>query len=92
MLLEGGPMHTITPGISLVLTCQTQDEIDRYWDLLGKDGEYQPCGWLVDPYGVSWQVIPEVLGSLMNDPQRAPRVAQVMRNMMKFEIQPLLDA
>src|SRR5690606_16022424 len=57
-----------TPGNSFVIPCISQEEIDYYWDALGKDGEYQMCGWLRDRYGVSWQVVPEVLPRLMADP------------------------
>ena len=60
--LNGGPHYKITPAISFVISCKNQDEIDYYWDKLSDAGEFQQCGWLVDKFGVSWQVVPENIG------------------------------
>ena len=92
MALNGGPKYQFTPATSFVITCDTQDEIDYYWEQLGKDGRYDQCGWLDDKYGVSWQVVPAVLGKLMSDPERAPRVIQAFMKMSKFDIATLENA
>ena len=66
--------------------------IDHYWDRLGEEGRYRECGWLDDRFGVSWQVVPKVLGQLMSDPERAPRVVQAFMKMKKFDIETLMNA
>lgn len=81
-----------TPGTSFVVECDTQKEIDYYWDNLGAGGHYSMCGWLQDKFGVSWQIVPKVLGELMSDPQRAPRVTKAFMQMQKFDIDALLRA
>jgi predicted 3-demethylubiquinone-9 3-methyltransferase (glyoxalase superfamily) len=89
MALNGGPMYTFTPAISLVVNCETQEEVDRYWDgLLDGGGEPSQCGWLTDRFGVSWQIVPNRLGELMSDPdpERAGRVMQAMLQMIKLDI------
>ena len=60
MALNGGPHYTATPANSYVITCDTQEEIDHYWDKLGNGGKYNKCGWLDDKFGVTWQVVPAV--------------------------------
>ena len=75
-----------TPAISLVVTCATQEEIDYYWEKLGKGGRYDQCGWLTDAFGVSWQIVPAILSTLMADPLRAPKVTQAFLRMQKFDI------
>ncbi len=92
MALNGGPQYQFTPATSFVIECQNQEEIDYYWEKLGKDGRYDKCGWLQDQYGLSWQVVPVVLGKLMSDPDKAPRVVEAFMKMSKFEIQKLVDA
>ena len=92
MALNGGPHYKFTPATSFVIECDTQEEIDHYWDALGKEGLYRECGWLDDRFGVSWQVVPKVLGQLMSDPERAPRVAQAFMKMKKFDIETLMNA
>ena len=92
MALNGGPQYKFTPATSFVIECDTQEEIDHYWDALGKEGLYRECGWLDDRFGVSWQVVPKVLGQLMSDPERAPRVAQAFMKMKKFDIETLMNA
>ncbi|HEY6142640.1 MAG TPA: VOC family protein [Flavobacterium sp.] len=79
-------------GVSLVVECDTQDEIDNYWNILTKDGEESQCGWLKDQFGVSWQIVPAVLSELMSDPEKAPRVIQAFMQMKKFDIETLLKA
>jgi len=88
MALNGGPMYTFTPAISLVVNCQTQKEVDHYWDGLLDGGEPSQCGWLTDRFGVSWQIVPNRLGELMSDPdpERSGRVVQAMLQMVKLDI------
>ena len=82
--LDGGPMFDLTPAISFVVTCDSQEEIDYYWDRLSEDGELGWCGWLNDKFGVSWQVVPEALAELM---EGAPeRVMETMLTMQKIDI------
>ena len=92
MALNGGPKYTFTPATSFVIECETQEEIDRFWEKLGAGGRYDQCGWLDDKFGVSWQVVPAVLSKLMADPDKAPRVIEAFMKMSKFDIQALLDA
>jgi predicted 3-demethylubiquinone-9 3-methyltransferase (glyoxalase superfamily) len=92
--MDSGMMHGFgfTEAISLVVDCENQEEIDHYWGRLTEGGEEGNCGWLKDRYGVSWQVVPSVLGKLMTDPERAGRVTQAFMKMKKFNIQQLMDA
>ena len=92
MGLNGGPKYTFSPANSYVIECETQAEIDHYWDKLGEGGIYNQCGWLDDKFGVSWQIVPRILGELMANPEKAPRVVQAFMKMSKFDIQALLDA
>lgn len=77
-------------GNSFVVECDTQEQIDRYWDTLVRDGEESRCGWLKDKFGVAWQIIPAVLSKLMRDPEKAPRVMQALMQMKKLDIATLL--
>ncbi len=92
MALNGGPQYKFSPANSYVVTCDTQDEIDYYWEKLGEEGEYGMCGWLDDKYGISWQIVPSILSELMSNPSTAPKVTQAFMGMKKFNIQELLDA
>ncbi|PWJ57917.1 putative 3-demethylubiquinone-9 3-methyltransferase (glyoxalase superfamily) [Dyadobacter jejuensis] len=92
MALNGGPQYKFSPANSYVVTCDTQEEIDHYWERLGEGGKYNACGWLDDQYGVSWQVVPSILAELMNDPEKAPKALDAMMQMSKFEINALLNA
>ncbi len=92
MGLNGGPHFKFSPATSFVIECETQEEIDYYWENLGKDGVYNQCGWLDDKFGVSWQIVPKVLHQLMSDPEKAPKVIEAFMQMTKFDIQALLDA
>lgn len=90
--LNGGPKYKFTPATSFVIECQTQQEIDYYWEKLGADGRYDQCGWLDDKFGVSWQIVPAILGELMADPEKGPRVVQAFMKMSKFDIEILMNA
>jgi len=94
MAIDSSYMHqfSFNEAVSLVVDCETQDEIDYYWDKLTEGGEEVQCGWLKDKFGVSWQVVPTVLAGLMNDPSRSERVAGVFLKMKKFDIEKLLQA
>jgi predicted 3-demethylubiquinone-9 3-methyltransferase (glyoxalase superfamily) len=92
MGLNGGPKYKATPATSFVIECETQEEINHYWEKLGEGGRYDQCGWLNDKFGFSWQVIPSVLNHLMADPVRAPKVIAAFMKMSKFDIQTLLEA
>jgi predicted 3-demethylubiquinone-9 3-methyltransferase (glyoxalase superfamily) len=89
--LNGGPEFQFNEAISFQVSCDDQDEVDRYWDTLTQGGEPGPCGWLKDRYGVSWQIIPTALPRLLGDPDRekANRVMQAMLSMGKIEIEGL---
>jgi predicted 3-demethylubiquinone-9 3-methyltransferase (glyoxalase superfamily) len=85
MLLDGGPMFKFTEAISLFVHCETQEEVDKLWDVLTADGgEPGPCGWLKDKFGLSWQIVPNALGKLMGDPNRA-KAANVQKAMMQMK-------
>ncbi len=93
--LNGGPMYHFTEALSLFVNCETQEEVDEYWEkLLSGGGQEQMCGWLKDKYGLSWQIIPSALGRLMGDPDRekANRVMQAMLQMKKIDIAGLQKA
>lgn len=92
MALNGGPHYQFSPANSYVITCDTQEEIDHYWEKLGEGGTYSMCGWLDDKFGVSWQIVPAILSTLMNDPEKAPKVTQAFMQMRKFEIDKLINA
>jgi predicted 3-demethylubiquinone-9 3-methyltransferase (glyoxalase superfamily) len=91
---NGGPHFTFSQGLSQFVSCDTQDEIDYYYEKLSHGGEKQPCGWLTDKFGVSWQIVPPILGELLadNDREKANRVLQAMLKMQKMDIQALTDA
>jgi predicted 3-demethylubiquinone-9 3-methyltransferase (glyoxalase superfamily) len=86
--LNGGPEFTFNEAISLLVNCETQDEVDRYWEKLSEGGEQGVCGWLKDRYGVSWQVVPTILERMVQDEdtERAQRVMRAMLQMKKIEI------
>jgi len=79
-------------GVSLVVECVTQKEIDYYWDKLTEGGEEVQCGWLRDKYGVSWQIVPEILGKLLADPDKGERVMQELLKMKKLDLKILMNA
>jgi predicted 3-demethylubiquinone-9 3-methyltransferase (glyoxalase superfamily) len=92
--LNGGPVFTFTPAISLFVNCESQQEVDELWEKLSAGGKKDRCGWLKDKYGLSWQIIPSVLGKLLQDkhPQKSKRVMQAMLQMDKIEIKALQQA
>jgi predicted 3-demethylubiquinone-9 3-methyltransferase (glyoxalase superfamily) len=92
MGLNGGPLYKFSPANSYVIECETQEEIDHYWNKLGENGIYNQCGWLDDKFGVSWQIVPKILGKLMADPEKGQRVVQAFMQMKKFDIEKLINA
>lgn len=92
MGLNGGPHFKINEAVSFVVECDTQVEIDFYWNKLTEGGQEVNCGWLKDKFGVSWQIVPTILGKLMTDPEKAPRVMAAFMKMKKFNIETLLKA
>ena len=92
--LNGGPQFTFTPAISFFVNCETQPEVDELWEKLSEGGEAQRCGWLRDKFGLSWQIVPSVLGKLLQDKdaEKAKRVMLAMMQMGKFEIASLQRA
>ena len=89
--LNGGPQFTFTPAISFFVNCETQEEVDELWEKLSEGGKKHNCGWLQDKFGVSWQIVPTILGKLLHDPdpQKSKRVMAAMLQMQKLEIEPL---
>jgi predicted 3-demethylubiquinone-9 3-methyltransferase (glyoxalase superfamily) len=94
MALNGGPANNFTEAVSFVVDCADQEEVDRYWSALTQGGAESMCGWLKDRYGVSWQIIPSVLGSLLAgpDPEGSQRAMQAMLGMRKLDIAQLQKA
>ena len=92
--LNGGPDFTFNEAISFEVSCEDQEEVDRYWSTLSEGGEEGPCGWLKDRFGVSWQIVPTVLTELLADPdkEKAQRVMAAMLQMRKIEIDKLEQA
>jgi predicted 3-demethylubiquinone-9 3-methyltransferase (glyoxalase superfamily) len=92
--LNGGPMFKFTEAVSLFVDCETQEEIDEMWEKLSAGGEKSRCGWLKDKFGLSWQVVPPILGELLSDKDRekAKRVMDAMLQMDKIDIAKLKQA
>jgi predicted 3-demethylubiquinone-9 3-methyltransferase (glyoxalase superfamily) len=92
--LNGGPQFTFSPAISFFVNCETQQEVDELWEKLSEGGAKQRCGWLKDKYGVSWQIIPSVLGKLLQDKDagKAKSVMNAMLQMNKIDIKGLQQA
>lgn len=92
--LNGGPMFKFNESVSIMVYCDTQEEIDYYWDKLSEKGETSYCGWLKDQFGVSWQIIPSILiQHLANqDKERSVRMQKAVFQMTKFEIDKLIEA
>lgn len=92
--LNGGPAFQFSEAVSFVVSCATQDEIDRFWERLSEGGEKRACGWLKDRFGLSWQIVPRALATMMEDPDaaRTGRVTQAMLRMTKLDLAALVDA
>src|SRR6266581_4436293 len=92
--LNGGPQFKFTEAISFVVNCETQEEVDYYWEKLSAGGKEVQCGWLKDKFGLSWQIVPTVLGELLSDKDaaKAQRVMQAMLKMVKLDIKKLKQA
>lgn len=92
--LDGGPQFTFSPAISLFVNCDTQQEIDHYWEALSAGGVTIQCGWLTDKFGVTWQIVPAILGELLRseDKARAARAMNAMLGMVKLDIKALEEA
>jgi predicted 3-demethylubiquinone-9 3-methyltransferase (glyoxalase superfamily) len=92
--LNGGPTYKLSPAASLLVECETQEEVDRLWNAFLDGGQPQQCGWITDRFGLSWQIVPKALLEMMqdSDPARVGRVMGVMMQMVKLEIAPLQKA
>ncbi|BDI30097.1 VOC family protein [Capsulimonas corticalis] len=92
--LNGGPHYKFTPAISLSVDCKTQEEVDTLWAKLSEGGQEVQCGWLTDKYGLSWQIVPSILGELLSDPdpEKSGRVMKAMLQMKKLDIAGLQQA
>jgi predicted 3-demethylubiquinone-9 3-methyltransferase (glyoxalase superfamily) len=92
--LNGGPDFTLNEAFSFAVSCETQDEVDSYWETLSEGGEEGPCGWLKDKFGLSWQIVPTALPRLLSDPdpEKAQRVMAAMLEMKKIDIETLQRA
>jgi len=86
--LNGGPQFQFSPAISFVVNCESQQEVDHFWEKLSEGGEPRQCGWLQDKYGISWQIVPSALPEMMKDkdPEKSKRVMQAMLQMTKIDI------
>jgi len=92
--LNGGPQFTFSPAISFLVSCETQEEVDRLWEKLSEGGRKDRCGWLQDKYGLSWQIVPSVLGTMLHDkdPEKSRKVMKAMLQMDKIDIARLEQA
>jgi predicted 3-demethylubiquinone-9 3-methyltransferase (glyoxalase superfamily) len=94
MALNGGPTYKFSPAISFFVSCETQAEVDELWEKLSAGGAEVQCGWIKDKFGVSWQIIPKVLGELLGnkDPRKSQRVMKAMLKMVKIDVEGLKRA
>jgi predicted 3-demethylubiquinone-9 3-methyltransferase (glyoxalase superfamily) len=92
--LNGGPHFKFTEAVSFLVNCETQDEVDGFWEKLSEGGSQGQCGWLKDKFGLSWQIVPTILGELMSDPdpEKSKRVMTAMLQMKKLDINALKRA
>lgn len=89
--VNGGPYFKFEQGMSIYVKCETQEEIDKLWEKLAEGGKHQQCGWLVDKFGVSWQIAPAIVDDMMRDPdpQKAHRILTAVLEMEKYDIEEL---
>ena len=94
MALNGGPIFKFSPAISFLVSCETQQEVDDLWEKLSEGGQVEQCGWLKDKVGVSWQIVPNILGEMIKDKdaKKSERVIKAMLQMKKIDIQGLRKA
>lgn len=94
MALNGGPYFKFTEAVSLAVNCETAEEVDYFWEKLSKGGSPSQCGWLKDRYGLSWQIVPALLGKMMSDrdPAKSNRVMKAMLQMKKIDLEALKKA
>jgi predicted 3-demethylubiquinone-9 3-methyltransferase (glyoxalase superfamily) len=94
MALNGGPIFKFSPAISFLVSCETQEEVDGLWEKLSEGGEIEQCGWLKDKFGVSWQIVPNILSEMVQekDTMKLERVINAMLQMKKLDIQGLKNA
>lgn len=94
MVLNGGPQFKFNEAVSFVVTCDTQEEIDHFWEKLSAGGTTIECGWLKDKFGLAWQIVPSIMGKLLSgpDPERSKRAMQAMLQMKKLDIAALTRA
>jgi predicted 3-demethylubiquinone-9 3-methyltransferase (glyoxalase superfamily) len=94
LALNGGPLFQFTEATSFIVYCETQDEVDTFWEKLSAGGEEVQCGWLKDKYGLSWQIVPTVLSELMSQsaPEKSQKVMSALLQMRKLNIETLLKA
>jgi predicted 3-demethylubiquinone-9 3-methyltransferase (glyoxalase superfamily) len=94
MALNGGPIFKFSPAISFLVNCETQQEVDGLWENLSEEGQQEQCGWLKDKFGVSWQIVPTILGEMIQDKdvKKSERVIKAMLQMKKIDIQGLKKA
>ena len=92
LAMNGGPQFKFTKAISFVVNCETQEEIDWYWEKLSEGGQQIECGWLKDKFGMAWQIVPVVLGKLMSHPEKSKNVMKALLQMKKINIGKLEEA
>lgn len=94
MALNAGPQFSFTPAISFFINCETQEEVDYFWEKLSEGGRKDQCGWLQDKYGLSWQVVPSILGRILGDPdkEKSQRAMKAMLQMKRLDIEDLKQA
>jgi predicted 3-demethylubiquinone-9 3-methyltransferase (glyoxalase superfamily) len=94
LALNGGPIFSFTPAVSIIVTCETQEEIDYYWTSLSQGGQEVQCGWLTDKFGLSWQVVPKAIEEMLHagDPKKCERMMACLLAMKKLDISTLINA
>ena len=90
--LNGGPQFKFNESVSFMIPCESQEEVDYYWNKLTEGGEESMCGWLKDKFGLSWQVVPTILPKLLSDPSKSERAMKALMQMRKFDIEKLQNA